>query len=324
MRADLPEDQVEQLARLLEALAAEPDPPTTVSAPAGGRADPPGGQPRRRSTSRRWRGAARIADIGAGAGFPGLALAVALPSARVDLVESTRRKCEVIERLAEAAGVANATAVPERAEDWARGAGQESYDVVTARALAPLAGARGVRGAAAPGGGRACRLEGPPRPGRGARRCVRGAPARAGARPCAARRPLPRRPRPPPARPAEGRSYARAVSRAGRARRENDPLPDPPVEVQATREGLDCSGANHGLGGEFPTARASTLRDRWAPSSRSQTRRAASARRPPPSTSRPASPTRGTRPCSSTSTRSATPRSAWGWPRTSARRRTTA
>jgi len=83
--------------------------------------------------------ARRVADIGAGAGFPGLALAVAVPAAHVDLVESTRRKCEVIERLAAAAGLENATAVPERAEDWARGQGREGYEVVTARALAPLA-----------------------------------------------------------------------------------------------------------------------------------------------------------------------------------------
>ena len=41
------------------------------------------------------RGAARIADIGAGAGFPGLPLAVALPAARVDLIESVGRKCAV-------------------------------------------------------------------------------------------------------------------------------------------------------------------------------------------------------------------------------------
>lgn len=83
--------------------------------------------------------AGRIADIGAGAGFPGLALAVALPGARVDLVESTRRKCEVIDRLASAADLRNTTAVPERAEDWATSEGAVAYDVVTARALAPLA-----------------------------------------------------------------------------------------------------------------------------------------------------------------------------------------
>jgi len=80
------------------------------------------------------RDAARIADIGSGAGFPGLPLAVALPSASVDLVEATARKCEVIDRLAVAAGVANARSVPARAESL----GHADYDVVTARALAPL------------------------------------------------------------------------------------------------------------------------------------------------------------------------------------------
>jgi 16S rRNA (guanine527-N7)-methyltransferase len=83
--------------------------------------------------------AGAIADVGAGAGFPGLALAVALPEARVDLLESNRRKAEVIERLARAAGAANARAVAERAESWAAGEGSAAYDAVTARAVAPLA-----------------------------------------------------------------------------------------------------------------------------------------------------------------------------------------
>ncbi len=45
----------------------------------------------------------------------------------------------MIGRLAAAAGLENVVAVPERAEDWARGDGSEAYDLVTARALAPLA-----------------------------------------------------------------------------------------------------------------------------------------------------------------------------------------
>jgi 16S rRNA (guanine527-N7)-methyltransferase len=45
----------------------------------------------------------------------------------------------VIERLAAAAGVENARAVPSRAEEWAAGEGREAYDAVTARAVAPLA-----------------------------------------------------------------------------------------------------------------------------------------------------------------------------------------
>ena len=84
------------------------------------------------------RDARRLVDIGAGAGFPGLVLAAALPAARVDLVESARRKAVVIERLAAAAELDNARAVTARAEEWAAGEGAGAYDVVTARALASL------------------------------------------------------------------------------------------------------------------------------------------------------------------------------------------
>ena len=80
-----------------------------------------------------------IADLGAGAGFPGLPLAVALPEARVDLIESVRRKCAVIERLAAAAGIGNARAIGLRAEEWAGGEGARAYQAVVARAVAPLA-----------------------------------------------------------------------------------------------------------------------------------------------------------------------------------------
>ncbi len=76
-----------------------------------------------------------VADLGAGAGFPGLALAVALPAARVALVESQRRKCEFLERIRSAAGVENASVVCARAEEWSSGAG--ANDAVVARALAP-------------------------------------------------------------------------------------------------------------------------------------------------------------------------------------------
>jgi 16S rRNA (guanine527-N7)-methyltransferase len=88
-------------------------------------------------------GASRVADIGAGAGFPGLVLAVALPGARVDLIESVARKTAVANRLLQAARLGNARAVTARAEDWGRSpppaGGRESYDVVTARAVDRLA-----------------------------------------------------------------------------------------------------------------------------------------------------------------------------------------
>jgi 16S rRNA (guanine527-N7)-methyltransferase len=90
------------------------------------------------------RAARRIADVGAGAGFPGLVLAIALPETSVDLIESVRRKAAVIDRLRQAAQVGGARAVVARAEEWAKappalGGGREAYDAVTARAVAPLA-----------------------------------------------------------------------------------------------------------------------------------------------------------------------------------------
>lgn len=84
------------------------------------------------------REASRIADIGAGAGFPGLVLAVALPKAQVDLVESVGRKCEFMERAIAAAGIANATVLNTRSEDLAAGEGRDTYDAVTARAVGRL------------------------------------------------------------------------------------------------------------------------------------------------------------------------------------------
>lgn len=82
--------------------------------------------------------ASRIADVGAGAGFPGLALAVALPEAQIDLIESIGRKCAFMQRAAEEAAIANATVLNTRSEDWAAAEGRESYDVVTARAVGRL------------------------------------------------------------------------------------------------------------------------------------------------------------------------------------------
>lgn len=84
------------------------------------------------------REAERIADIGSGAGFPGIVLAAALPHARVDLIESVGRKCEFMRRALDGSGIANAEVVEGRSEEWASAAGRESYDAVTARAVGRL------------------------------------------------------------------------------------------------------------------------------------------------------------------------------------------
>ena len=82
------------------------------------------------------RDARRIADLGSGAGWPGFALAAALPEARVALVDSASRHCRYLARAAEDAGVTNVDVVHARAEGWPAGIG--AHDLVTARALAAL------------------------------------------------------------------------------------------------------------------------------------------------------------------------------------------
>ena len=119
----------EPFIRLLEALEAEPDPPTTVRDPVNEHlADSLSALPFLGS-------AATVADVGSGLGFPGLALAAALPSSRVTLVESQRRHAAVAGRLRDAGGLRNVDIVNERVESC----GLSGLDVVTARAVAPLA-----------------------------------------------------------------------------------------------------------------------------------------------------------------------------------------
>jgi 16S rRNA (guanine527-N7)-methyltransferase len=82
------------------------------------------------------RDARSIADLGAGAGWPGLALAAALPSSRVSLVESAIRHCRYLERAVAAGSLPNVSVVHARAEEWREGL--SAHDLVTARALAAL------------------------------------------------------------------------------------------------------------------------------------------------------------------------------------------
>jgi 16S rRNA (guanine527-N7)-methyltransferase len=122
-----------QLAALLEALARDERAPTTVRDPAHAvdvhLADS------LTALELDMLGAARtIADLGAGAGFPGLALAVALPGAEISLIDSQKRKCAFIEQVCVAAEIGNARVICARAEEWREGLGRN--DVVVARALA--------------------------------------------------------------------------------------------------------------------------------------------------------------------------------------------
>jgi 16S rRNA (guanine527-N7)-methyltransferase len=142
-RHRLGEDAVERLERLLAALGEETHAPTALKgydetlrehvadALAGLEVED-------------LAGAELVADVGSGAGFPGLTLAAARPGMTVHLIEAAARKAAAAERLVHAAAIANASAVAARAEEWAaappaEGGGRGAYAAVTARAVAPLA-----------------------------------------------------------------------------------------------------------------------------------------------------------------------------------------
>ena len=78
---------------------------------------------------------ARVADIGTGAGFPGLPLAVANPERQFTLIDSAGKKVRFVAHAARALGLGNVEAVHSRAEDLNP---REAFDTVTARAFAVL------------------------------------------------------------------------------------------------------------------------------------------------------------------------------------------
>ncbi|HSJ97555.1 MAG TPA: 16S rRNA (guanine(527)-N(7))-methyltransferase RsmG [Myxococcota bacterium] len=84
-----------------------------------------------------WLGpAASLVDVGAGAGFPGIPLALARAELEVTLVDSSHKKCAFLEQARAELAAANLTVACERVETWHPG---RRFDIVASRAFADLA-----------------------------------------------------------------------------------------------------------------------------------------------------------------------------------------
>ena len=87
-----------------------------------------------------WTGRERIVDVGSGAGFPGLALRIAMPNTRLTCVESVGKKSRFLEETSALLGLSDVEVRNERAETLAHSADRRAaYDVGTARAVGTLA-----------------------------------------------------------------------------------------------------------------------------------------------------------------------------------------
>lgn len=83
---------------------------------------------------------ASLADIGSGAGFPSVPLAIAFPHLKVTIVDSLAKRIRFLEEVTSQLGLTKVTPLHSRAEDAARvKTHRDAYDLVTARAVARLA-----------------------------------------------------------------------------------------------------------------------------------------------------------------------------------------
>lgn len=78
-----------------------------------------------------------ICDIGSGAGFPGLVLAICFPNTKLTLIESNGKKCNFLNIVKDKLNLINVTILNARAEEFSKN-NREVFDIVTARAVAPL------------------------------------------------------------------------------------------------------------------------------------------------------------------------------------------
>ena len=78
-----------------------------------------------------------LLDIGTGAGFPGLVLKIVFPELKIDLLDSTNKRCQFLQMVIDKLQLKNINVINARAEEYAKN-NREKYDIVTSRAVAPL------------------------------------------------------------------------------------------------------------------------------------------------------------------------------------------
>jgi 16S rRNA (guanine527-N7)-methyltransferase len=104
-----------------------------------------------------WLRGQRIADVGSGAGFPGIPLAIVLPHLQFALIESTGKKCRFLEHVRDTLGLTNVEVVQARAEAYRP---EARFDTVLARAVGPVTDLTRNAGALVAGGGRLLAMKG--------------------------------------------------------------------------------------------------------------------------------------------------------------------
>ena len=78
-----------------------------------------------------------LLDIGTGAGFPGLVLKIFFPNLKIDLLDSTAKKCMFLQKVIDELELKDINVINARAEEYAKN-NREKYNIVTSRAVAPL------------------------------------------------------------------------------------------------------------------------------------------------------------------------------------------